>query len=492
MPQLPMSARTLGGLSRTRRLAALAVLLLVLVGALLRADAIGGDKRVSADETGYASNANHILAGEPYGSFKWAPGTAVAFAAVTRLSGHHSLRISPHAHGPAQYAQLAIETATLALIALVAWTLAGPGAAILAVALAATYVPLVLITRTYLSEPLGGLLFLAAVAAASWARTRGLRAIALAGAIAGLACLTRNDLSVGMGFLALALALSGRPGWRVAALRAGVFLGCVAIAVAPWVIYASGRQGQLVPITSSGPNALFIGTYLPGRGEQFPTVESFAGEVCRKLPAECHSYRAGETGPMFRVIQSRYPGLSESAAATRATWRNLDRYALGQPFAFAGMLWEKLWHMWSYPWSGGNSGLHPDTSRPQHALYAFLAWLGLLGGALATRRWALWAAAGALLAVSALNTVFVAQARDNVRFMPLLFAYGAAGLWLLGSWGWTRAQRTRRSSASSTRREPAAAPAISSVGPGRAAPEPGGTRTARSVARGTAPRGFTA
>jgi hypothetical protein len=417
-----------------RRLAIAAVLALVLLGAALRVAAIGGDRRVSADEAGYAGNANHILADEPYGSFKWAPGTPVVFAAATVLSGHSSLRIAPHAHGPAQYAQLAVELATLGLIALAAWTLAGAGAAILGVALAATYVPLVLITRTYLSEPLGGLMFIAALLTATWARRRGLRAIALAGVVAGLTCLARNDLAVGMAVIALALALSGRPGWRAGALRAGVFLGCLGLTLTPWLLYAASREGHFVPITTSGPDALFIGTYLPGHGEQFPTVESFAGEVCRKFPAECHSYRAGSTGPMFRVIQSRYPGLSESAAATRAALHNIGHYALGQPLAFAGMLWEKLWHMWSYPWSGGNSGLHLDTSRPQHLIYVLLAWLGLLGGALLTRRWALVTAATALLVVTVLNLLFVAQARDNVRLTPLLFAYGAAGLWLLGEW----------------------------------------------------------
>jgi hypothetical protein len=425
----------------TRRLALTAVAVLILAGALLRAGAIGSNRRVSTDEAGYAGNANHILADEPYGSFKWAPGTPLAFAAATLLSGHSALRVAPHAHGPAQDAQLAIETVTLALIALAAWTLAGPGAALLAVALAASYVPLVLITRTYLSEPLGGLLFLAAVLVAAWARTHGLRAIALAGVVAGLTCLTRNDLAIGMAVIALALALAGRPGRRVGLARAGVYLGCLLATVTPWLLYASWREGRFVPITTSGPDALFIGTYLPGHGEQFPTVEAFAGEVCRRRPAECHSYRAGETTPMFRVIQARYPGSSESAAATRAALHDIVHYGFGQPLAFAGMLWEKLWHMWSYPWSGGNSGLHPDTSRAQHLLYVLLASIGLLGGALATRRWALATAAAALLAVTALNTWFVAQARDNVRFMPLLFAYGAAGLWLLGGRLWPSLSR---------------------------------------------------
>jgi hypothetical protein len=153
---------------------------------------------------------------------------------------------------------------------------------------------------------------------------------------------------------------------------------------------------------------------------------------------------------MFRLIASRYPRDSESQAATKAALENLRKYALGQPFSFAKMLWKKFWGMWGSPWSGGNSGLHPDTSRTQHLIYWALAVLGLLAGAISLRRWELRTAALALLVVSALNTMFVAQARDNVRFMPLLFAYGAAGLCLLARervLPMLRAARARRLSA---------------------------------------------
>jgi hypothetical protein len=222
------------------------------------------------------------------------------------------------------------------------------------------------------------------------------------------------------------------------------------VTVTPWVIYASSKQGRFVPITTSGPNALFIGTYLPGHGEQFPTVKAFRGAVCRHEPIECSRFRAGYTAPMFRLIASRYPRDSESQAATKAALENLRKYALGQPFSFAKMLWKKFWGMWGSPWSGGNSGLHPDTSRTQHLIYWALAVLGLLAGAISLRRWELRTAALALLVVSALNTMFVAQARDNVRFMPLLFAYGAAGLCLLARervLPMLRAARARRLSA---------------------------------------------
>ena len=87
--------------------------------------------------------------------------------------------------------------------------------------------------------------------------------------------------------------------------------------------------------------------------------------------------------------------------------------------------------MWRTVWSGGNGTYHPSTSQLQHTLYLLLALVGLLGGALLTRRWELITAAATMLAIAALATLFNDQPRYNVGLMPLLLAYGSAGLWLL-------------------------------------------------------------
>ena len=97
------------------------------------------------------------------------------------------------------------------------------------------------------------------------------------------------------------------------------------------------------------------------------------------------------------------------------------------------MLWNKAWNMWWLPWSGGNAGtgggLVHTTSVFQHRLYSAIAWIGMLLGFLALwRRWAYVVPVLALLAIAVLNTFFAITPRDNVRFMPFLFLYGAVGL----------------------------------------------------------------
>jgi 4-amino-4-deoxy-L-arabinose transferase-like glycosyltransferase len=419
----------------TQALAAGLIALIVIAGGIARAGAIGTNTHLSADENGYVGNANRILADERYATFKWPPGTSVAFALATRLSGHHSLRLATHASGPAQYTQLAIGILTLILVAALTWLLAGPWAAVLATALVASYEPLIEATRTFLSEPLGAFILLAAVGAAVLARRRlgtphELGWLLGAGFIGGLACLTRSDLAVGMGFIALALALVGRPGWRTGLLRFAVYLGALLLTLSPWLAYASDKEGRLVPITTAGPDAFFIGSYLPGKGLLVPTEEQLAPEVCRHFPQDCGRYWQQSSAPVFRLIEARHPGLSENAAVNKENLANIEKYALGKPAAFTAMLWGKFWKMWDNVWSGGNGTYHPDTSQTQHMIYLVLAWIGLLAGLILTCRFVLVVSTGVLLSVATLATLFNDQPRYNVSLMALLLCSGTIGAWL--------------------------------------------------------------
>jgi hypothetical protein len=435
-----MVTRVRGRLRRVTRgqaIVAALIVLIVIAGGIARAAAIGSNTHLSADENGYVGNANRILAGERYATFKWPPGASVAFAIATRLSGHHSLRLAMHAGGPAQYMQLAIGILTLALVAALAWILAGPWPALIATTLVAGYVPLVVATRTYLSEPLGALVLVAAVGAAVLAHRRlggrrELVAIAAAGVVGALACLTRGDLAIGMGVIALALVLAGRPPWRTRLLRGGVYLAALLLTLSPWLLYASEKIGRFVPITTSGPDAFFIGTYLPGKGLLVPTEEQLAPEVCRHFPQDCGRYWQHSAAPVFRLIEARHPGLSKDAAVNKENLENIRKYALGKPAAFTAMLWSKFWKMWDNVWSGGNGTYNPDTSQPQHTIYLILAWIGLLAGAILTRRFVLIVSVGVLLSVAALATLFNDQPRYNVSLMALLLCSGTVGAWLAG------------------------------------------------------------
>jgi hypothetical protein len=422
------------------------IVAVIIVGAVLRAHVIGTNNRISTDEFGYALNARAMLADKPIVTFKWAPGTSLMFAAATILRGYSRLSIVTHSHGVAQYSQLFTEIVTLAVVAVIGWLLAGRWAALLAVALTATYEPLIDVTRTYLSEPLGGLALLAMVACACLARRRGFYALTLAGIVAGLAGLVREDLAIAVLVIMVGLVIDRRAQLRVALARALVY-GIAALAtVAPYVAYASLREHRFTPIVSAGPNALFIGTYLPGGGNLFFDEEFLHKQICHRFPKYCH-LPAGDAQGMLALVQSWHPGDSEAAAAQAEAFHNLDKYMLGQPIKFAHMLWNKSWSMWSLPWSGGNAGkngsLIHTPSVFQHQLYSIIAWLGLLGGLIFWRRWDFVVPVVALLAMAWLNSFFSITPRDNLHFMPFVFLYGAIGLVMTLRWALERLRRSR-------------------------------------------------
>ena len=128
---------------------------MIVAGTVLRADVIGTNNRDLERRGRLRVNANRILADKPIATFKWAPGTSLMFAAAAIAARLLVVSLARHSHGVAQYSQLVTEFVTLVLVALLAWILAGRWAALIAVALMATYEPLIDVTRTYLSEPLG-------------------------------------------------------------------------------------------------------------------------------------------------------------------------------------------------------------------------------------------------------------------------------------------------------------------------------------------------
>ena len=138
----------------------------------------------------------------------------------------------------ARRAQIVIGTVLVATIGLVGALLWGPVVALVAMALAAVYVPLVTMSGTVMSEPLFAIFMLGCLAAAIMHRRSAhrWRWALLAGALAGLAILTRANALILLLPLAL-VAWDGRPRWSLRALGPPVALVAVAVlVVSPWTI----------------------------------------------------------------------------------------------------------------------------------------------------------------------------------------------------------------------------------------------------------------
>jgi 4-amino-4-deoxy-L-arabinose transferase-like glycosyltransferase len=439
---------------------ALALALVVVAGAALRAErAVQPGAFLSTDERAYAalgralSHGYYHVAGmdDP---LHWPPGTPLLFAVARTLTGVRDTVLAPAA---AYWAQALVGVALILAVFALARLLAGPWAGVVAAAAVALYPPLVVITGDMVSEPLGALtiaLVMLALAGAWRAPAPG--RFALAGALTGVAVLVRADLLILPIVLAAVVALSLRRDGAQPALRStGAYLLGAAILLVPWSAYATSRRGQLTPITSSSWSALYVGTYLPADGRIFALREKLGDEARAYNPAIRHiENRNLRTEWILDMVAARHRHLDRSAALRHETLRNLRRFALGRPLAFAAMQVRKLDRMWI----GYDRGTHHKKRAwilAVHLLVSAAGLAGLLFGLWRTRHPALWAILATVVTVTAVNSFFVSEARHNVRLVPLLIAGGVAGVALGRVSDRGRAARS----------EPPRAPASARVGP---------------------------
>jgi 4-amino-4-deoxy-L-arabinose transferase-like glycosyltransferase len=247
----------------------LAVGLLLAVALLLRLGYVEATPEydIVHDATNYDYHARSIASGLGYG-FSYERPTAFRPPGYTfLLAGVYEvldLQESPREERlpPARYAQAVVGTIVVALIGLLAFQVWGRRVALAALALAAAYLPLILIGGALMSEPLFVALMLAALCAAVQHRSSGhrYRWVLLAGVLAGLATLTRpNGLAL---LLPLAVAAwDARPRWSLRALAPPVLLvACALATVAPWTIRNAVELDAFVPVSTQLGSAL-AGTY---------------------------------------------------------------------------------------------------------------------------------------------------------------------------------------------------------------------------------------
>lgn len=417
----------------------LLVVAITLAGAALRIDAASSPSAYqSADERAYAGLARGIAERGHYAHHNmadpvhWPPGAPMLFAAAHRVAP--TAADAPADDVPAAYpVQALVATALIPLAALVALLAAGPVAAVLAAAAVAFYPPLATSPRDLLSEPLGALLLMAAAAALVLAlQRRSTRWLIAAGVLLGGLVLTRADLILVPLIAAAVVVVShiGIGGGRRGARDAATLLAACLVTVLPWTVFASDVAGRPVPVSSGGSSNLFVGTYLPGGGTMLGLKREFGDELRRRLP-ELRGVRDANL-PQERVLDvavARRPGLDREAALRAEGLANLRRYALGEPVAFAGMMARKVDRLW-LDYTVGSHRNRRGWITALHLLLLAGGTAGLVLGLTRRRAPLLLLTAFVVVTVTAMNAVFVSEARHALTVLPLLFTAGAAG--------WTR------------------------------------------------------
>ena len=422
----------------------------------------------SADERSYGRLALNLAEHHSYGdrtrsvtdTLHWPPGAPFLFAAADL--------VAPSADSdrtndiPAAYwAQALVSTGTTLATFALALLLAGEWAGVAAAALVGFYPPLILATGEQLSEPLGAFLLTCAFLALAWAARRGRWPLyVLAGALFGLTALTRADLLLA-GFLVAALL--GVWAWRQATLRRGLAIaalvaGGAAVTMAPWIVLASARAGQFVPITKGSASALFVGTYLPGNGTTVGMKRALAPELKKQRPAlRGRGAMAIDATDFITLIAARHPDLPRDAAVSKEARHNIVHYGTGDPVGFAGMMLNKVQRMWSRYARGGARHTSWEI-RVWHILLVLASFAGLVLGLWRSRSAVLAAILLVALYSTALHTLVVSQARYNLPLMPALIAGGVAGWWVFvraGALSRPARSRARKSPPAPDRERPA-------------------------------------
>jgi 4-amino-4-deoxy-L-arabinose transferase-like glycosyltransferase len=356
----------------------------------------------------------------------WSPGAPLLYAASFYATAGAR-------EGTARIIELLLGLATIIVAYLLGRRIACRPAGLLAAFAVAVYPPFIHSVGALYSEPPAMFTLPAAVLAFLWA-SDGLRNGAsharwlVPGLLFGLTALIRPEyLLVGVAFAILALIRIGRArGWKPGLVGAAVLLVALVLPILPWTIRNVVVLDRVVPISTGGGKALYVGTFLPADGE-YQRVKAILAKRYLHRDLDPHSQALEEVDPtpLFDRVAARYPDLPRDSALGKIGKQNFSRYFDQDPIGYLAMTVRKTWRMWS---GGVGEAMSSTDGRVIQTLIVAFALAGL--AVLAWRRWwwELVAMATPLVLVTAVGAVSLAASRRNEVLMTLIFPLAAAAL----------------------------------------------------------------
>lgn len=348
-------------------------------------------------------------------SSDWSPGAPLLYAASFYATG------GPR-EGVARILEALLGVAAIFVVFLLGRRLGGSAAGVIAAFGAAVYPPFIHSTGALMSEPPAIFTLPAAVLAFLWASEQErLRAWLLPGLLFGLTALIRPEyMLVGVVFALLAALRIGLVrGWRPGLAGAALLVVALLVPIIPWTVRNAVVLDRVVPISTGGGKALYVGTYLPADGEyqrvKALLVKRYLG---RDLEPGSTALDAVDPAPLFDRVATRYPDLPRDSALGKIGKENLSEYLGEDPLGYAGMTARKVGRMWS---SGVGEAMSSTTGRAAQLLLVALGLAGFVLLALRARWWDLVALATPIALVTAVGAASLAAPRRNEVLMTLVF-----------------------------------------------------------------------
>jgi hypothetical protein len=310
----------------------------------------------------------------------------------------------------------------------------------------AIYPPFLHTTGELMSEPPAMLTLPAAILAFLWALDRGENAVvpgmrrqmrsqwvwAIPGLLFGLTAMFRPEyLLVGTAFVLLTVIRVWRAsGWRLGLAGAAVLLVAIALPILPWTIRNYVVLDRVVPISTGGGKALYVGTYLPADGE-YQRVKALLVQRYqhRNLAPNSEALNDVNPTPLFnRVaaeVQREHPDLSRDQVLGKIGKENLSKYFGEDPVGYLAMTARKVGRMWS---SGVGEAMDTTAGRVVQILLVLLGIAGFVLLALWRRWWEFVALATPIALVTLVGAVSLAAPRRNEVLMTLVFPLAGLAL----------------------------------------------------------------
>ena len=373
-------------------------------------------------------------------SSDWSPGAPFLYAASFYATGGAR-------EGTARIVEALLGVATILVVFALGWRLGGRDlgrwVGLFAAFAVAIYPPFIHSTGELMSEPPAMLTLPAAILAFLWAGDRsGKRSASglpgqlwpwlVPGLLFGLTAMFRPEyLLVGAVFVGLAgVRIWEQREWRLGLAGAAVLLVALILPILPWTIRNVVVLDRVVPISTGGGKALYVGTYLPADGEyQRVKAALYKRYFGGFFPLSSEELDAIDPTPLFdeaaREVQKEHPGLTRDEALGKAGKENFDKYFGEDPWGYAAMTARKVGRMWN---SGVGEAMSSTAGRAVQILLVALGLAGLVLLGLRRRWWELVVLALPIALVTLVGAVSLAAPRRNEVLMTLVFPLAGLAL----------------------------------------------------------------
>lgn len=367
-------------------------------------------------------------------SSDWSPGAPFLYAAAYYATGGAR-------EGTARIVEALLGIATILVVFALGKRLGdlvderrrlGSAVGLFAALAVAIYPSFIHTTGELMSEPPAMLTLPAAILAFLWASERRSTWAWLApGFLFGLTAMFRPEyLLVGAAFVVLAAIRvwreRGKRDWRRGLAAGAVLLVAIVLPILPWTIRNVVVLERVVPISTGGGKALYVGTFLPADGEyQRVKATLYERQTGHSLSPDSQALNEVDPTPLFNRVARHYPELPRDSALGKIGKQNFSKYFGEDPLGYLGMTVRKVGRMWS---SGVGEAMDTGAGRAVQVLLVLLGIAGLAVLALWSRWWELVALATPIVLVTLVGAATLAAPRRNEVLMTLVFPLAGLAL----------------------------------------------------------------